>query len=595
MKLSRLYSNKNEYFDPIEFNPGLNVIYADIRDPENLNKDTHNLGKSLLAKLIDFCFLKGRSSSFFIYKRQDLFAEFIFYLEIQISEGKYLTIKRYASEAKHTLISFKLHDVEKQDFTNLEDSEWDHHNVTFDKAKTILDGYLAFNVIGSWTYRDCLSYSLRSQEDYDDVFKLKKFLGAHKDWKPYLAHVLGLDASLSIENYSFAEKIASKQEDADRLRSELINADIDLDNITALLEVKSKEVESLERQTSDYSFEKIENCINQELVNEVEVKISELNETKYNLSMNQAKIQKSISNKLTFDLGKIEKMFDEAQVYFGDQLVKDYNDVVNFNKAISKERDKYLKIEQKEISQSLEEIEVLLEKLNQERSFHLSILKDKETFSKYKKLNTKLVSLKADIETFNRQKEAIEKAEFIEGEIVSLKGKQAKVQQAMKNDIKNPSKRYTEIRTNFSSFIKDVLNSTALISTRVNKEGNLDFKAQYVDDYGQETSQSDGTTYKKLMCIAYDVSVIKSYIKNNFVHFVYHDGVFENLDDRKSLKLIEEIKEHTNAGIQHIITTINSDVPAYADGSVYSFDDKEITKLLHDGGDDGRLFKMPEW
>lgn len=31
------------------------------------------------------------------------------------------------------------------------------------------------------------------------------------------------------------------------------------------------------------------------------------------------------------------------------------------------------------------------------------------------------------------------------------------------------------------------------------------------------------------------------------------------------------------------------------DGSKFSFDDEEVILILHDDGEDGRLFKMPEW
>jgi uncharacterized protein YydD (DUF2326 family) len=45
-------------FEPILFNRGLNIIMGEIRLPENMEKDTHNLGKSTLASLLDYCLLK---------------------------------------------------------------------------------------------------------------------------------------------------------------------------------------------------------------------------------------------------------------------------------------------------------------------------------------------------------------------------------------------------------------------------------------------------------------------------------------------------------------------------------------------------------
>jgi uncharacterized protein YydD (DUF2326 family) len=79
MKPSKLYSNRPSVFAPIEFLSGLNVVLAEIRLPENRDRDTHNLGKSLLSRLLDFGFLAGRDANFFLFKHIDLFREFIFF------------------------------------------------------------------------------------------------------------------------------------------------------------------------------------------------------------------------------------------------------------------------------------------------------------------------------------------------------------------------------------------------------------------------------------------------------------------------------------------------------------------------------------
>ena len=78
MKLSRLYSNKPELFEPVDFVAGLNVVMAEIRLPENRDKDTHNLGKTTLGRLLDFGFLAGRDPKFFLFKHLDLFKDFVF-------------------------------------------------------------------------------------------------------------------------------------------------------------------------------------------------------------------------------------------------------------------------------------------------------------------------------------------------------------------------------------------------------------------------------------------------------------------------------------------------------------------------------------
>jgi uncharacterized protein YydD (DUF2326 family) len=99
MKLSSLYSNKPEAFERIKFNSGLNVVIAEIRLPENRNKDTHNLGKTTLGRLLDFCFLDERDPDFFLFKHEEPFKDFVFFIEIKLEDDSLVTVRRSVSAA----------------------------------------------------------------------------------------------------------------------------------------------------------------------------------------------------------------------------------------------------------------------------------------------------------------------------------------------------------------------------------------------------------------------------------------------------------------------------------------------------------------
>ncbi len=62
------------------------------------------------------------------------------------------------------------------------------------------------------------------------------------------------------------------------------------------------------------------------------------------------------------------------------------------------------------------------------------------------------------------------------------------------------------------------------------------FHAEITDAAGKPTSADLGNTYRRLMCIAFDLAVLRAYSNDPFPRFVYHDGVFESLDDRKKRK-----------------------------------------------------------
>ena len=132
----------------------------------------------------------------------------------------------------------------------------------------------------------------------------------------------------------------------------------------------------------------------------------------------------------------------------------------------------------------------------------------------------------------------------------------------------------------------------ALISISQNKEGNLDFKEEILDTKGNETSESDGHTYKKLLCMAFDLAVNKVYVEENYTHFIYHDGFLEKLDNRKKEKFITLVREMSSDNFQYIATLIDSELP---NGDRSIFKENEIVLTLHDDGDDGKLFKISSW
>ena len=209
MKLSKLYSNMPDLFTPIQFLPGLNVVLAEIRLPENRLKDTHNLGKTTLGRLIDFCLLSKRDKGFFLFKHLDLFKDFVFFLEVELLDGSFVTIRRGVEET--TKISLKRHDRPGRDFSDLPDVSWDHFAVPFDNAKKLLDGILDLGDLKPWPYRKIIGYLLRTQEDFRDVFHLRKFAARHADWKPFLAHLLGFEAENIIKHYEKEEETDPKR------------------------------------------------------------------------------------------------------------------------------------------------------------------------------------------------------------------------------------------------------------------------------------------------------------------------------------------------------------------------------------------------
>jgi uncharacterized protein YydD (DUF2326 family) len=597
MKLSKIYSNLPLLFEPICFNEGLNVVLGQIRDPNNRGKDTHNLGKTTLLRLIDFCLLKKTNKRHFLFKHKDKFKDFVFFLEIKTVNGDFLTIRR--SVANATKISIKKHATGLLNLVDADESSWDHREVPYERAKQLVDGILDLRSITPWPFRTALGYALRAQEDYNDVFKLSKFIGKHSDWKPFLGHIFGFNAADLTRNYDLTEQLEEASRQEENIKKDLVGVENEPDKISGVLLIKETELNKLERNIEEYNFQLADSKINGDLVSGVEVQISGLNERRYYLSLNLRRIEDSLNENIAFSLGRAQKIFEDARVYFGEQLKKDYSALLRFNETITIEREAYLKIEAEELRTEIADIATRLSLLNRERASALAILKDRETFAKYRKLTALLADMKADVEVLARQKRAIADLQALQKRIRDLKREQGDLQSRIREEIESQSagenNRYRAIRLLFHEVVNEVMDRNGVLSTRVNDAGNLEFSAEILDAKGEETSENEGHTYLKLLCIAFDLAVIRAYLSDKFIRFAYHDGALETLDFRKKLNLIELMRSYGGQGIQQIITVIDSDLPMTPEGQRFEFSEFEVVTVLHDEGDSGRLFKMPVW
>lgn len=598
MKLSRLYSNYPKLFEAIDFVAGLNVIMAEIRLPENRDKDTHNLGKSTVGRILDYCFLMRRDAKFFLFKHRECFQDFIFFLEIELEDASHITICRGVKDG--TKISFMRHANGHQDLSSLSLFQWDHQNVPFDRAKELLDGMLDWRNLKPWPFRMGLGYLLRSQDDFRDVFHLRKFASSHADWKPFLAHILGFDEQLVVRHYEQEVLLDEKQTRAQTIKGELGGSIEDISKIEGLLLLKQNDVEKKQRLLDSFDFHTIDKDRTKSLVEEIDVNIASLNTLRYSLNLSKKKIEASLEDdQILFNPDEAERLFNEAGILFEGQIKKDFTQLISFNKAITEERRLYLEEERTGIEEKLKCVNAELNALGKKRSDTLSFLGETDVFGKYKKISDETVTLRADLTTLERQRGFLHRLQALRAEIRTLGEERSHLQTQIELNVEkqnsDQASLFSTIRLFFSEIVEEVINRKALLSVSPNKEGHLEFKAEILDESGNATSADLGHTYRKLLCCAFDLAVLRAHLDAKFPRFVYHDGVFESLDDRKKENLLGVIRRYADLGLQPVITLIDSDLPAHQteDGGLFTQD--EIVLLLHDENKQGRLFKMDTW
>ena len=113
----------------------------------------------------------------------------------------------------------------------------------FRRARELLDSLLDWRSLAPWGYRKGLGYLLRSQDDFRDVFHLRRFASSHADWKPFLAHALGFNDELITLHYAKEKDLAEKQETEGTISKELGGSVEDASKIEGLLLLKQEEVD----------------------------------------------------------------------------------------------------------------------------------------------------------------------------------------------------------------------------------------------------------------------------------------------------------------------------------------------------------------
>jgi uncharacterized protein YydD (DUF2326 family) len=419
--------------------------------------------------------------------------------------------------------------------------------------------------------------------------------GKDREWKPYLAGILGLDHKSVHEKYLLDELIDEDTKLREAQRAELFGSSVDRGELQTSIDIARDEIDRIDSQLDRFDFREEERRISKRVVDELEARIYEANEELYNLDSDIAQLERSIASGLKFDLDRITEIFDDSKVALPHAIKKSYDELVQFNRKLTRERNAALRAQVKELSVKRDGILVEHENLSAERERLLSIVRDADTFRKYKALQKENTDKRSAMSLLEVQLTRIDAVEEIERKLRDHRRRRDEYVTAIEISLQRGSPIKTTITQLFNRYVIRVLGIHGEFIVSKNKQGNIEFEIKTKDATGNDTSQDQGHSYRRLLCALFDLSVLKALEATPFYHFVYHDGIFEGLDNRVKLRLIELLKEYiSDARIEYIFSIIDSDLPRQLiDEKKIEFTEEEIILALDDKGDQGRLFKMP--
>lgn len=602
MQISRIYSNRRQIFEPIDFNVGadasrLNVIVGEVRRPADRKRDSHNLGKTTLLHLIDFLMLRFLSPEFFLAKRKERFEGFVFFLEIALNAGDFATIRRGVAEPSE--IWMTRHTNRGQDFTDTADDIWDHRALGLEAARELLDAWLNLRVLKPYDYRKAITYFLRSQDDWSDELQLRKFLqGKDSAWKPFVAHLFGFNNNVFVRKYELDEQIEAANQKLREQQAEVQFKEDDLPALMAEISALKQEIDGIAIQLDAFHFDAEERRLMGELVNGIEAEISAINIELYDIRYDIRQIDEALDHRDKFDLREIAQVFEETKLHFPDALKRKYEELITFNKKVTHERDVALRSRRRQLENRADELQARRGVLDADRQRSLATLRTTDTLTKFKELQKVLGEQRAQLIYRDEQRKKLELVAETARQVRELERKRGRVVDELKVLLNKQTQIVERFRGIFNHYCQQVLDHNGLFYFRLNSNHNLVYEIGLEEKghLGKASSQSDGMSYKKLICALFDLALLKVYEDAPFFHFVYHDGVLEALDNRKKEALLKIVREQVSTGkTQYILTLIDADMPRNAAGKRQSFSKDEVILRLHDDGDAGRLFKMPEF
>jgi len=377
------------------------------------------------------------------------------------------------------------------------------------------------------------------------------------------------------------------------LESEASISTSEKDKIEGLLSIKRDEIERNKQNIDSFNFQSKELEINNELVEKIDTQIQDLNTVQYRLSTEISKLKKSLeAEPVLVDLEKIKELYDEINIYFPNQVIVEYERLLEFNKQVFLERKGILEENLINLQKELDEVHVNLAELHIAKKQNLEILTEKSTFDNFKKWQVDLSKLQSEVLYLEKKLELVDEATKYYNQISDLEKEINESIRAISSQL--DLQKHKELRKTFNNIINDVLNTNALLSMKVNKEGNIEFEATIQRPEDQTITEQDyGTSYKKLLCIAFDLALLVEYSNNSYFRFSYHDGALEGLDNRKKIAFIKKARELcASYNLQHIITLIDSDLPRDMNGVIIDFNKDKYILELNDKDDSGRLFEF---
>jgi uncharacterized protein YydD (DUF2326 family) len=553
----RVSSNQTS-FREVELKPGFNVILAE-RTKDATKKDSRNgLGKSTLLEIISFCLgSKGKKGAGLL---APTLAGWSFTLDMMLS-GKPVRVTRNTTE--HGKIYIRA-DTAAWPVQPSRDRQSNERFLKLTEWTSVL-GTLMFGIpqggsVGQYvpTFRSLISYFIRRGKDaYSTPFEhFRKQL----EWDKQVnnAFLLGLAWQDARDWQLLRDKLALLADLQKGAKTDLM-AEV-FEGSLGELEASQIRLEGVARgeQAALTSFQ-------------VHPQYRQLEESANRLSgelreaANKIVASRQILTSYEGALGAVPEpnleevvaVYEDAGVFFPDQIRHRLEDVKNFHRQLIENRRRFLATEIERLKQLIDQAEVLQRRLIDERAELMRTLASHGALDEFTRLQQAQTDHQAQLKAIQARIEILRRLE--EGKS-NLRIEEERLRQRTRNDLDDRRSQRERAINLFNA------NSQALYET----PGTLVLdvaKAGFRFDVDIQRSESQGVGNMKVFCYDLMLAEIWAAVAVSPRLLIHDSTLFDGVDERQvALALELAAKKATECGFQYICT-LNSDMVPWDDFS----------------------------
>jgi len=538
--LQRLYTEP-QYFEPIIFSEGINLIIGDRSDKSN---KTNSVGKSMCIEFINYCLLKDAK-----YSRVTKIPENKFPLDIKIKldfkiNNKQLTIIRTRKDADNVII---ISNGQELFFHSIQDASKYLQNLLFENHANT-STFLSFRQLIAPLMRDERSEFKNLIKTYDTDKSIPS------DYLPHI-YFLGFDISIFQEYKKIVKEIENETKFLNKLKEEITeNDNLSFKDAKAKLNALEDEVKKLNNAIESLRTNEAFDSIHKDLI-QLETELETLRTKQKALKYEIKKIE-TLPKPENISPTELTILYNQFKSGLGDLIEKSLIEVQEFKDKIDNFRNSLVNNKLDILKNELNQLAIKISEKDKLHSDKLKsidngkILKDLKTvLGVYNKKSEELNKIRYQLTTYD------EKFKHRRDILIP---RLSEVKQSINKQINDNEKIIKNFEQTILSIHETIMNNREAsfnIDTKNSSKSKdyIEFSMRIDDDRGHSTERT--------RVFIYDIALMfNEFTKLRHPRLLIHDNIFDVDQDTlvQCLNYLYKQEELYQNEFQYILT-INRD------------------------------------